>query len=61
MTTDLLDNPNSVSNEGGTTAVVPIFRDSAFDAKATRTWAARMTSLAARFIPTGNRPSSKSS
>jgi len=37
MTTDLLDNPNSVSNEGGATAVVPIFRDSAFDAEATRT------------------------
>ena len=35
MTTDLLDNPNSVSNEGGATAVVPIFRDSAFDAEAT--------------------------
>ena len=40
-------------------SVVPIFRDSAFDAEATQLWATRMTSLAALFIPRGDCRSSK--
>ena len=36
MTTDQLVNPNSVSNQRGATSAVPIFRDGAFDAEATR-------------------------
>ena len=43
MTTDLLDNPNSVSNEGRVvTSVVPIFRDSGFDAEATQNFGQRL-------------------